>query len=56
LNDKPFAQRKVGRLEFAIVKGLDIYARDIVAPVVHSIEESWVSYVVYPHRQEEPNQ
>lgn len=46
--DKSFKPRKLDRLEFAIVRSLDIYATDIVAPFVHSIVEPWFSYVVYP--------
>ncbi len=46
--NRPFKPRKLDRLEFAIVRGLDTYATDIVAPFVHSIAELWISYVVYP--------
>ncbi len=40
--------RKLSRLEFVIVYGLDIYGHDIIEPIVHAIHEPWWSYVVYP--------
>jgi hypothetical protein len=39
---------KWSRLELVIVYGLDTYGLDMVAPVVHAIEERWFSYIVYP--------
>jgi hypothetical protein len=47
-SDEPFAPRPCGRLEHALVRGLDTYAVDMLAPVVHCIAVPWVSYVVYP--------
>ncbi len=42
------ALHRWSRLEMVIVYGLDIYGRDLVAPVVHAIHENWFSYLVYP--------
>jgi hypothetical protein len=44
----PFAFRVTTRLEHALVRGLDTYAVDMLAPVVHCLAVPWVSYVVYP--------
>jgi hypothetical protein len=44
----PFAKRKVGFREFVIMRGLDVYGLDMIGPFVFSVEERWLSYVVYP--------
>lgn len=43
--------KSAGTRELTIVRGLDIFGHDVIAPLVQCTVCSWRSYVVYPKEE-----